>query len=154
MSSRSFVGKCTSWKVYGTRQTSVPNGGRRGSLYPSPRPPFSLLPALLSSCEYEILPEGYPIAEREYKNRINRVYDVAKGEGNAAEANRFWGFRDEHLAKEYGDCPRLNIYSWFPSESNRRLVHVVSIRYFGAINVCVSRVLRGNCSFGRSIRLI
>lgn len=51
--------------------------------------PFLASHALLSSCEYEILPEGCSIAEREYKNRINRVYDVAKGEGNAAKANRF-----------------------------------------------------------------
>jgi len=28
------------------------------------------------------------------------VYDVAKGESNAAKANRFWGFRDERLVEK------------------------------------------------------
>lgn len=34
-----------------------------------------------------IPPGGYSIAEKGYKNRINRVYDATRGEGNATKAN-------------------------------------------------------------------
>lgn len=57
---------CRGWSAFSTRATR----------------------AFLSSREYTgfLPPGGYPIAERGYKNRINRVYAI-RGEGNAAKAN-------------------------------------------------------------------
>lgn len=52
--------------------------GRQPASPPSPFP---------SRHVNRIPPEGYPIAEKGYKNRINRVYDATKGEGNATKAN-------------------------------------------------------------------
>lgn len=65
--------------VWNARQTSVPR---------VVSPLLSLLPFPLPSRHVNRIPAGgYPIAEKGYKNRINRVYDVAKGEDNATKAN-------------------------------------------------------------------
>lgn len=57
-------------------------------------PPLaSLTPAPSSSCEYRALPAGYPIAEKGYKNRINRVYDGTWKGDNTEWRQTFWGFQ-------------------------------------------------------------
>lgn len=94
--------------------------------------------ASLSSREYTLLPEGYSIAEKKYKNRINRAIEERV-------MRRKQTFRDKRLAEKCVIAFKQGRHlHWLVDRIFLHKVHRYA--HFGIVNA-VSRMVWESCSF-------